>query len=97
MFRPDNPYMAPVASAAERTFPIGKLVDSADDMARLMIVTQYAGTNTVKVYNAGAELEMGTKVGVISIMTLAGERREQRGSEVRGHLLCCWSTPGARP
>ena len=34
-------------------FPIGKLVDSADDMARLMIVTQYAGSKTVKVYSQG--------------------------------------------
>ena len=55
--------MAPVAGAAERTFPIGKLVDSADDMARLMIVTQYAGTDTVKVYNVGDETEMGHEGG----------------------------------
>ena len=34
----------------ERTFTLGKTVDSADDMARLMIVTQYAGSKTVKVY-----------------------------------------------
>ena len=27
-----------------RTFPIGKLVDSDDDTARLMIITQYAGS-----------------------------------------------------
>ena len=46
----DNPYVAPVARAAGKTFPIGKLVDSADDLARLMIVTSYAGTRTVKVY-----------------------------------------------
>ena len=43
-------YVAPVAGVEARTFAIGKLVDSADDMARLMIVTQYAGTKTVKVY-----------------------------------------------
>ena len=61
-----NAYMAPVASAAERTFPIGKLVDSADDMARLMIVTQYAGSKTVKVYNAGSTEVTGTKAGFIS-------------------------------
>ena len=29
---------------------IGKVVDSSDDLARLMIVTQYAGSKTVKVY-----------------------------------------------
>ena len=33
-----------------RTFDIGKVVDSADDMARLMIVTQYDGSKTVKVF-----------------------------------------------
>ena len=45
-----NPYVAPVAGAAGNTFSIGKTVDSADDLARLMIVTSYAGTKTVKVY-----------------------------------------------
>ncbi|MDE0030015.1 MAG: transferrin-binding protein-like solute binding protein, partial [Deltaproteobacteria bacterium] len=34
----------------ERTFDVGKVVDSADDMARLMIVTQYAGSTTVKTF-----------------------------------------------
>ena len=43
-------YVAPTASVGERTFDIGKVVDSADDMARLMIVTQYAGSKTVNVY-----------------------------------------------
>ena len=47
-------YVAPVVSAAQRPFPIGKLVDSADDTARLMIVTHYAGTNTVKVFASDA-------------------------------------------
>ena len=41
---------APVAGAVARTFPIGKVVDSADDTARLLIINQYAGTKTVKVY-----------------------------------------------
>ena len=44
-------YVAPVVNAAMRPIPaIGKTVDSADDTARLMIVTHYAGTNQVKVY-----------------------------------------------
>ena len=42
--------MAHVQAVAARTFAIGKVVDSSDDMARLMIVTQYAGTKSVKVY-----------------------------------------------
>ena len=37
-------------AVAPRTFAIGKVVDSADDMARLMLVTSYAGSNSVKVY-----------------------------------------------
>ena len=43
-------YVAPVAAAVDRPLTIGKLVDSDDDTARLMIITQYAGTKTVKVY-----------------------------------------------
>ena len=53
-----------------RSVPLGKTVDSADDMARLMIVTQYAGSDTVKVY-ASNELRMfvtrATKAGYISL------------------------------
>ena len=61
-------YKAPVAAAAERTFSIGKLVDSADDMARLMIVIQYAGSKTVNVYSEGTVASgMGTKAGYISL------------------------------
>ena len=61
-------YVAPVAAADDRTFSIGKLVDSADDMARLMIVTQYAGSRTVKVYAAGDDDQnTGTKAGYLSI------------------------------
>ena len=37
-------------AVAPRPLTIGKVVDSADDMARLMIVTQYDGTKSVKVY-----------------------------------------------
>ena len=52
-----------------RTFPIGKLVDSADDTARLMIVTQYAGSKNAYVYSLGTVLpqtEAGTKAGFIT-------------------------------
>ena len=42
--------VAHVQAVAARTFDIGKVVDSSDDLARLMIVTQYAGTKSVKVY-----------------------------------------------
>ena len=37
-------------AVAPRPLTIGKVVESADDMARLMIVTQYDGTKSVKVY-----------------------------------------------
>ena len=66
-----DPYEAPVAAAAERKFPIGKLVDSADDLARLMIVTQYAGAETVNVYSQGTAAPLqgdrGTKAGYVTI------------------------------
>ena len=55
-----NPYKAPVAGAADVTFPASaRLVDSADDTARLMIVTQYAGTDTVKVYASEVDGQYG--------------------------------------
>ena len=38
--KPDDP----------RDVTIGKTVDSSDDMARLMLVTHYAGSKSVKVY-----------------------------------------------
>ena len=50
----DITYVAPEAGAMARPFAIGKTVDSPDDLARLMIVTQYvtqyADSRTVKVY-----------------------------------------------
>ena len=70
----DNPLTLDVNEAiahkqqvANRTFPIGKVVDSADDTARLMIITQYAGSKDEYVYNAGTDPETGTKAGYITI------------------------------
>ena len=54
-------------AAAERTFAIGKTLDSSDDMARLMLVTDYAGMNMVKVYAAGTAAVSGTKAGYLTI------------------------------
>ncbi len=56
-----------VQVVADRTFEIGKVVDSADDTARLMIVTKYAGSKNAYVYNAGDSPETGKKAGYISI------------------------------
>ena len=62
---PDTPYRQ---AAAARTFAIGKVLDSSDDMARLMLVTDYAGTNMVKVYSAATGTTMtGTKAGYLTI------------------------------
>ena len=59
-----------VQAVAARTFDIGKLVDSADDTARLMIVTHYAGSKTVSVFTyseAATDADLvGTKVGFVS-------------------------------
>ncbi len=46
---------AHVQAVQARTFDIGKVVDSPDDMARLMIVTQYAGSKSVKVYATSSD------------------------------------------
>ena len=48
--RDETKERAYVQAVAERPLTIGKVVDSADDLARLMIVTHYAGSNSVKVY-----------------------------------------------
>ena len=56
-----------VQMVADRTFAIGKVVDSADDTARLMIVIKYAGSKNAYVYNVGGDEETGTKAGYITI------------------------------
>ena len=63
-------------AVAARMIEIGKTLDSPDDMARLMLVTQYAGTMRVNVYSpdetvAGAD-RTGTKVGFISVTEATG-------------------------
>ena len=71
-----------VQGVIARELTIGRTLDSSDDTARLMLVTHYAGTKMVKVYNAGTEEERGTKAGYIDIedeSTCRG-RREQRSS-----------------
>ena len=53
---PEDEGVAHKQAVAPRPLTIGKVIDSADDMARLMIVTQYDGTKSVKVYaNATGE------------------------------------------
>ena len=48
--RDDTKAVAHVQAVATRPLTIGKTLDSDDDMARLMLVTHYAGTKSVKVY-----------------------------------------------
>ena len=56
------------AAAARPDLTIGKVLDSSDDMARLMLVTHYAGVEMVRVFNEGtAAAVTGTKAGYISI------------------------------
>ena len=67
-------YKAPKVNAAERDdLEIGKEVDSADDMARLRIITAYASTTSVRVYAAPATGvgHMSNKKGEIEV-TAAG-------------------------
>ena len=61
-------YSGPTAGVAETPLTLGKLVDSADDVARLMIVTQYKGSRTVKVFaSESGDNQMGTKAGYINL------------------------------
>ena len=46
-FTADTAY---VQAVAVREFSIGRTLDTSDDMARLMLVTHYAGSKSVKVY-----------------------------------------------
>ena len=54
-FDPQVKYVSPKVNAAARSdmngLKIGKDVDSADDMVRLRIITAYAGTQSVNVYD----------------------------------------------
>ena len=61
--------VAYVQAVAARDIDIGKTVDSADDMARLAIITQYVGSKTVKVYaNEGGTDEVTTRAGRMSVI-----------------------------
>ena len=59
--------MAYKQAVASRDLPIGRTLDTSDDMARLMLVTHYAGTKMVRVYNPSTTELMGTKAGYLSI------------------------------
>ena len=61
--------MAYKQAVAPRDLTIGRTLDTSNDMARLMLVTHYAGTKMVRVYNADTTALTGThtKAGYISI------------------------------
>ena len=59
--------VAHVQQVADRTFPIGRTLDTSDDMARLILVHSYAGSEMVNVYNRGGDTESGTKAGYLSL------------------------------
>ena len=62
-------YKSPMVNAEARSdLEIGKVVDSADDMARLQIITAYAGTRMVRVYatDGGADWQ-SNKAGTVVI------------------------------
>ena len=49
---PPTAYVSPLVNAESRgDVKIGKILDTSDDMARLLIITHYAGTETVRVYD----------------------------------------------
>ena len=67
-----NQTRAHVQAVAARMFDIGKVVDSPDDMARLMIVTQYAGTKSVKVYASAVGDDLVGRLGSDGRIQTAG-------------------------
>ena len=71
---PPTLYKSPMVNAAAREdLEIGKVVDSANDMARLQIITAYASTKSVKVYDAAATTgHMGEKKGTVEVATGGG-------------------------
>ncbi len=66
---PPTKYVSPRVNAAQRDdLEIGKVVDSADDMARLQIITAYASTRSVRVYEAAAAFaHSGSKAGTVEV------------------------------
>ena len=63
-----------------RNLPIGRTLDTSDDMARVMLVTHYAGTKMVRVYDAGAGETvslMSTKAGYITVDVTATNDTEE--------------------
>ena len=90
-------YKGPTAGVAVTTFAIGKTVDSADDLARLMIVTHYEGSKTVKVYasdNTVVDDLNWTKAGAVSIGDGEDSQRNTADDDTASlklgrHLLLC--------
>ncbi len=82
-------------AAAARTFPIGKTLDSSDDMARLMIVTHYAGTNTVRVFAPGdaATTETGTRAGYVTVDDQDTETTDTNNTALRSEGMFVPVTP----
>ena len=85
-----------VQAVAERTVDIGKVVDSADDMARLMIVTQYAGSKNAKVYayaeanpavTTTANGRTGTAMGKVTVENNSSADEVTAGNHVNNTSL----------
>ena len=54
-------------AVAARDITIGRTLDTSNDMARLMLVTHYAGTKMVRVYKDEGTTRQGMKAGYITI------------------------------
>ena len=71
-------------AAEARTFAIGKVLDSSDDMARLMIVTDYAGKNMVNVYSAATGTTVtGTAAGYVTIDDADADTEDANNTALR--------------
>ena len=91
---PDTAYEQ---AAAARTFAIGKTLDSSDGTARLMIVTDYADTNMVRVYAPGIVSQMGTKAGYLTINDNVADNDDANNTPLRSEGMFVAAGDAANP
>ena len=64
---PASEAVAHKQAVAARTVPIGVVYDSSDDMARLMLITKYGGSEMMGVYVEETTTRAGSKAGYLTI------------------------------
>ena len=86
----------PMANVAAMKVAIGRTLDTSDDMARLMLVTHYAGSKMVKVFDYATAVEgdlEGTKAKITNDGTTAYEANEGALTSKGMYYLATGTTP----